>query len=122
MIRRLTSLVAAIALVFAVAVPPASACESAMERSDVMVAMAGSGHSMDSATESDCPESSAPTNPAHDSDCLATCAAMIGCSTACFVSAVSPAGSIERESLASNDATQFGLTRSSAPDRPPPRI
>lgn len=123
MIRRLTSLLAAIALIFAVAAPPASACESAMAgTSDPADGVVGSMHSMAGAVEMDCPESDEPVNQQPDPDCLATCLSMIGCSAPCFV-VVAVLGAIaDQESPAPFNTTQSYLTRSSAPDRPPPRI
>jgi hypothetical protein len=123
MIRRLTSLLAAIALIFAVAAPPAAACESAAaEGGAAPSAMSGSTHSMDDITQADCPESGTPANPEHDSDCMATCLSMIGCSSPCFVVEGALVGSTGDESPAPQTATTLHPTRYSAPDRPPPRL
>jgi hypothetical protein len=123
MIRRVTSLLAAIALIFAVAAPPAAACESAaVERGAAPSAMSGATHSMDEVTQADCPESGTPANPEHDSDCMATCLSMIGCSSPCFVAEGALVGSIGHESLAPQTAATPHPTRYSAPDRPPPRV
>ena len=121
MIRRLTSLLAAIALIFAVAAPPAAACESAAVGAALPM-LSGSAHSMDEMNQVDCPESGTPANPEHDSDCMATCLSMIGCSSPCFVAEGALVGSIGRESLAPQTATTPHPTRYSAPDRPPPRL
>ena len=123
MIRRLTSLLAAIALIFAVAAPPAAACESAAaERGAAPSAMSGPTHSMDDITQADCPESGTPANPEHNSDCLATCQSMMGCSSPCFVTESTLAGAVDNESLAPVTATAPHPTRYAAPDRPPPRV
>jgi hypothetical protein len=120
MIRRLTSLLAAIALIFAMAVPPASACEGATgEASDVVATMAGSAHSMDGGAQSHCPQ---PANPEHDAECLATCLSMMACSSPCFVIEAALAGKVEHVSAVPRTTTQQYASRSFAPDRPPPRI
>jgi hypothetical protein len=123
MIRHATSLIAATALVFAVAVPPASACESAtVETSGVAATMTGSSHSMDGATQSDCPESGAPASQEHDSNCLATCVSMMGCSSTCFVGVGALTMVVDHEAVAPTSIAQPHLSRSRAPDRPPPRV
>src|SRR5688572_739466 len=123
MIRRLTSLLAAIALIFAVAAPPAAACESAaVERGAAPSAMSGATHLMDDITQADCTDSGTPANPEHDSDCMATCLSMMGCSSPCFVAEGALVGSIGHESLAPQTAATPHSTRYSAPDRPPPRV
>lgn len=123
MIRRATSLIAAIALGFAVAAPPASACEGATaETSDVVETMGGSSHSMDGGTQSDCPESMAPASQEHDSTCLATCLSMTGCSSPGFVGVGALTTVVARESAVPTRTLQAHLSRSLAPDRPPPRV
>jgi hypothetical protein len=93
-----------------------------VERSVAPSAMSGSTHSMDDTTQADCPESDTPANPEHDSDCLTACLSMMGCSAPCFVTESALAGAVDRESLAPESATTPHLSRSSTPDRPPPRI
>jgi hypothetical protein len=121
MIRRLISAVAAIALVYAMAAPSVAACET---RTAAMVAVgsvtegSGEGHS---AHESNCPESAAPASQEHDSDCLATCVSMMGCSASGFVVETAQLSVTDQASPVPASSTQLLPSRSLAPDRPPPR-
>lgn len=120
MTRRSTSLVAGIALFFAMAAPPASACESATEGAgDVVATMAGSTHSMDGGSQSHCPQ---PVNQEHDAECLSSCLSMMACSSPSFVVEAALAGVVEPESPVPAATTQQHVSRSFAPDRPPPRV
>jgi hypothetical protein len=121
MIRRLTSLFAAIALVCAVAVPPVAACDNThAAATDTGAAM--EGHSQHGAnTQSDCPESMAPAGQEHDSDCLATCVSMIGCSAPSFVVETAQLSLAHQAVPTPAYSTQSHPSRSFAPDRPPPR-
>ena len=124
MIRRLTSAVAAIALVYAMAAPPVAACESThAARTEVASAvMQGAAEGGHAAHQSDCPESRAPTDQEHDSNCLVTCLSMMGCSAPSFVVEAVPLGVIDQGSPTPANSTQPHPSRSSAPDRPPPRV
>jgi hypothetical protein len=120
MTRRTTSLLAAIALLFAMAAPPASACESRTEGvSEVVATMAGSTHSMDDGSQSHCPQ---PVNQDHDAECLSSCLSMMACSSPSFVVEAALGGVIEPESPVPATTTQQHVSRSFAPDRPPPRV
>ena len=121
MVRPLTSLLAAIALLLAVVTPPAFACESGTKEGDAARAIAGSGHTMDDGTQTDCAESEAPATQEHDGSCLVTCLTMTGCSSPCFVVEVALATVVDSETPAPASSTEPHLSRSSAPDRPPPR-
>ena len=118
MTRPMTSLVAAIALFFAMAAPPLSACERATEgASDVVATMAGSTHSMDGG-QSHCAQSA---NHEHDAECLATCLSMMACSSPCFVVEAVLASVVEHQSPVPVTTTGQHVSRTFAPDRPPPR-
>jgi len=122
MIRRLISAIAALALVYAMAVPPAAACEgehaTRMEVAGAVMSGSSEGHA---AHQSDCPESKAPKGQEHDSNCLVTCLSMMGCSAPSFVVEPAQMSVIDQASLAAASSTQPHPTRSFAPDRPPPR-
>lgn len=122
MIRRLTSAVAAIALVYAMAVPPVAACGNTHAAgTDVAGAVTQRFAEGNADHQSDCPESQAPRGQEHDSDCLATCLSMLGCSAPSFVVEPAQMSVIEQASPAPASSMQPHPTRSFAPDRPPPR-
>jgi len=118
-LRRLTSLFAAIALVNVVAARSAFACERAHGMQAHVVSADVAGHH-DSNGGTDCTEPMPPAGE-HNADCLAKCLSMAGCSTPCFVSELAQSLSVTRDNATPSNLTQSHPTRSLAPDRPPPR-
>jgi hypothetical protein len=118
LIRRLTSVLAAFALVQATAVPAMGVCKGEHNSPATMIA---GNHGDQSVHQADCPESAAPKQKHHGSDCLMACLSMLGCSAPSFVAetslSIATSGSSPIPSLVA--ALQSG--RSLAPDRPPPR-
>jgi hypothetical protein len=126
LVGRLTSFSAAIALVYALAVPPVAACEGThAAATNGAATMADHGSSMPGdATESDCPESDAAPQPSqgHDSDCLAACLYMVGCAAPCFVAETALLDVVEITSQPPATTIPMPSGRYTSPDRPPPRL
>jgi hypothetical protein len=116
-LMRLASCFAVIAVVQAMAVQPALACE----RHDPVVAATHSTATDPVSTHDvDCTDHQAPSPAQHNDDCLANCLTM-ACSTPAFVAGHSVAISVSREGAPSYLTLQPHPSRSLAPDRPPPR-
>jgi hypothetical protein len=118
-LRRLTSLFAAIALVTAVAGPSAAACERGHGMPTQVTSADVAGHH-DSGGGADCTEPGSPASE-HDAGCLARCLSMAGCSTPCFVFELAQSVDLTQDNGPPSKLTQPHPTRSLAPDRPPPR-
>ncbi|MCC7193970.1 MAG: hypothetical protein IT356_00260 [Gemmatimonadaceae bacterium] len=123
MIRLLSSLVAAVALVLAMVTPSLAACESsAAAGTDVATAMDGPGHAAHGATnESDCPDSGAPPGGDRDDGCGAMCLTMLGCLSPSFVAGTMLDIPAIRAPLVPSAVSAAHLSPFLAPDRPPPR-
>jgi hypothetical protein len=126
--RRLTSLLAAFALVNATAAPRVAVCED-LHAAAVGVgsaqAMDVSEHATPAANgDSECPESESPSpcGQNHDPDCQTTCASMPGCSSHSFVVEPAQGSVIDHETPALAVMSQPHPSRTFAPDRPPPRV
>ena len=120
-LQRIAALVGVIALLSAIMAPPLSACEAAHANAAVAGASVQSHGANQAAHESDCTESEAPALPQHDSDCLAVCLSMVGCSAPSFVTEAAQLSVIAKASRPLAGSTPLHPSRSSAPDRPPPR-
>jgi len=118
--RLIAAAVAVIALVQAMMVIPAWACER--DHASVSAAsLATNATGQHSSGDSDCGKSSSQSPKQHNDDCQVSCISMTGCGAPSLVSEQALVGLSLRES--SNPLTlvmSYG-SRSLAPDRPPPR-
>lgn len=126
-VDRLTSFGAAIALVYAMAVSPAYACERThAATTDGAAAMDGHGSSTHggATSESDCRDADAVPQPrqGHGADCLAACFYMVGCAAPCFVAETALLDVVGMTSQPPATTMPLPSGRSTAPDRPPPRV
>lgn len=115
-LMRLASVFAAIAVVQAMAVQPALACE----RHDPAPAHA-SHNAASAANETDCSDQ-APLPMQHEGDCRTNCLTMAGCSAFCFLPESPSAVSATHEAVRTAAVLQPHPSRFLTPDRPPPRV
>jgi hypothetical protein len=116
LLMRVASCFAVIAVVQAMAVQPALACE----RHDVAQAHTATDASTP-AHGSDCASEQAPAPAQHDDDCLANCLTMAGCSAPCFIAEATVAVSTPHEAISTAAVLQPHPSRFLTPDRPPPK-
>lgn len=124
--RRLTSLIAAFALVQATASPVSNACERSHGGTRVAAAVTeGAGHSAHRGpNDTDCAgtESGVPQSTEHGRDCLSSCVSMMGCSAFGFVGESMLSAITERSTSTPTLAVAAHPWRELAPDHPPPRV
>lgn len=123
MIRLLSSLVAAVALVLAMVTPSLAACELPQVATTAAAASTdGPGHATHGATnESDCPDSGVPPGGDRDDGCGAMCLTMLGCLSPSFVAGTMLGIPAIRVPLVPPAVSAAHLSPFLAPDRPPPR-
>lgn len=116
LLMRLSSAFAVLAVVQAMAVQPAMACERHHDGSAMEHASTASG-----SHETDCADHQGPPQSQHDPDCVANCLTMAGCSAPCFIGATMVSEVTLRQALPAPVSQQPHPNRTLPPDRPPPR-
>ena len=118
--RLIAAYVAVIALVQALIVIPAWACDRNHD-SVVAAALATDLPMEHPSGDSGCGKSSSQSPMQHNNDCLISCISMADCGTAYLVSEQEAVGLALRESSSPLTLAKAYPSRSLAPDRPPPR-
>ena len=118
--RLIAAFVAVIALVQAMTVIPAWACER--DHESVVVAVVAADLPVEHPSgDSDCEKSSSQSPTEHNNDCQINCISMTGCGAPSLVSEQAVVSPSLRESSNPPTHVQAYESRSLAPDRPPPR-
>ena len=118
--RPFAAYVAVIALVQALMVTPAWACDRGHD--SVVAATLATDLPMEHQSgDSDCRKSSSQSPTQHNNDCLINCISMTGCGAPSLVFEQAVVGLSLRESSNPLTLVMTYASRSLAPDRPPPR-